>query len=905
MSDRADTQPAGPYVVSLDDRAASDRALVGEKGANLARLVAAEFPVPAGFCVTTVAYRDLVDVDSIHDRIHALSDLDPADTEAIAEAGSTLRDQIRGRDVPAELREQIEQALGETSRSPDGAYAVRSSATAEDLPDASFAGQQETFLNVSGVDDVVDRVRACVASLFTDRAIAYRARNDVAHEDVETAVVVQRMVTPQVSGILFTADPTTGNRRVASIEAGLGLGTALVSGEAAPDEIRVDRRTNEILDYEVGHQEGAAYPRSEGGVQTVELDSADRTSRALSDGQALDVARLGADIERVFDRPQDVEWCIEDGELYVVQARPIPSLFPLPEPMPDDGRLHVYLSVGHTQAMAEAMPPLAVDLWLSVVEDMFDDFDVAGREDRWAVHAGGRVYEDITPFLRYPLVRQQVISGLEPLVEHAADGLESLVEARPAEFEGELSVSLLPSLGRDAVQIARALAPVLPASIAGYCLSFVRAGDDLPRLRQWFRTWGEQAATGVLEPDDPTRRARAVFDGIPFETVTLMRETYPRFVPLLAGLTADKLLKRLFPEDCDAIDAASRGSSDEVGTRMNLGLGRLETVAREHPAVEEALSDGRSLDEIATVDGGDAFVDELETFLDVFGHRTAGEIDPSRPRWRDDPSGVLEIVRGNLRAEDEASYRDHLRERQRAAKRAIDHLEAKAGRGVLGPLRRPLVRRLLRVSRGYIPLRDEPKQGSAHLFAAWHEGLQSVGEHLAANDRIADPDDVWYLRKDELFELLESGDPGSIDIEGRRREHERFARLDPPALLTSEGERLSAVAGQNVADGAFVGTGVSSGVVEGTARVVVDPSETTLEPGEILVSPSCDPAWTPLFRTAAGLVTDVGGRMTHGALVAREYGLPAVMSVSRATKHIETGQRIRVDGSRGTVELLD
>lgn len=388
----------GTYVVAFDDAGATDRALVGGKGANLARLADADLPVPAGFCVTTAAYETLINDPSVEDAIDELTALDPTDTAAIADAGATLRTRIEDCDVPEEIRDAIERALDATASDPEQAYAIRSSATAEDLPEASFAGQQETFLNVCGTDAVIDRVRACMASLFTDRAIAYRARNDISHEEVALAVVIQRMVSSDISGICFTADPQTGNRHIASIEAGVGLGDALVSGKVTADSVRVDTQTGEVLDYEVGDQQVAVRPTPESGTETVELDTADRTSRVLSDEQVRALMELGEEIEALFECPQDIEWCLDDGEFSIVQARPITSLFPVPSPEPTDDRLHVYYSMGHGQAFAEAMPPLVRDVWLTYTQNTLAEWDL-DPDTQWGVEAGGRIYVDLTKAL--------------------------------------------------------------------------------------------------------------------------------------------------------------------------------------------------------------------------------------------------------------------------------------------------------------------------------------------------------------------------------------------------------------------------------------------------------------------------------------------------------------------------
>ncbi|WP_436344377.1 PEP/pyruvate-binding domain-containing protein [Natronorubrum sp. FCH18a] len=902
MTDRDRPRTSGPYVVSLTDPEATDRALVGGKSANLARLTAAGMPVPSGFCVTTVAYRRLVDDEALRDSIGELSDLDPTDTEAIAAAGAAVRERIRDLEVPAEVRDAIENAYDEHASGPEDAYAVRSSATAEDLPEASFAGQQETFLNVRGIDDLVDRVRACVASLFTDRAIAYRARNDISHEEVALSVAVQRMLEPDTSGILFTADPTTGNRRITSIEAGLGLGEALVSGAATADSVRFDTRSADIVDYEVNDQRVAVRSNPEGGTETIELRPRDRTKRVLTDEQVRTLAALGEDVEELFGRPQDVEWCLEDGDVYLVQSRPITSLFPVPSPEPDDDRLHVYVSLGHAQAFAEAMPPLVRDIWLSYTQTTFAEFGF-GAETQWAAEAGGRVYMDVTTFLRTPGVRNGVPNYMAGTSEPMGDALEDLLERRGDAFRDDRSVvdtvAAAPTLAGSAWTATKASVPFVSSMLDGLPGAFV--GDPaLPANEEakW-TAWGTNIAAAVRATDDTADRVRAVFDSLD-EAID-----FPPAGPLFAALIAGEVLAGLFPDAPEDVNAVGRGFPNEVVTRINLGLGDLADVARAHPAVADALRRDASLEEIESVDGGEVFAAALEEFLAEFGHRATGEIDVSRPRWCEDPSGLIATVRANLEHGAAGEHREHVRQMQREAIASARRLEHRADRGALGPIRRRLVRRLVRTYRGYIQTREYPKQGAAYMFAAWRDVLREAGETLATQGTLDAAEDVWFLRADELLAAL-AGDPIEVDIGVRRAEFECYASMDAPPVLTSEGEAPSPKRDrEDVPDGALVGTGVSGGVVEGRARVVRDPTEETIEKGEILVAPSSDPGWTPLFLNASGMVVEVGGRMSHGALVAREYGLPAVVSVSEATRRIETGQRIRVDGTNGTVELLE
>ncbi|WP_227355926.1 phosphoenolpyruvate synthase [Haladaptatus salinisoli] len=903
LDSRESLEVDDPYVVTLNHPAATDRALVGGKGANLARLVEAGLPVPDGLCVTILAYRELIDDNSVDVLLDDLSNLDPTDTEALAEVGSSLRARIENQDVPPSIREAIENALANVKAEggSETAYAVRSSATAEDLPNASFAGQQETFLNVRGVDEIIDRVRACMASLFTDRAIAYRATNDIPHEEVALAVVVQEMITPDVSGICFTADPRTGNRRVTTIEAGIGLGEALVAGDVTGDAVRVETRTGEILDYEVGDQQIAVQPLSEGGTETVELDSAG-SARVLSDKQVRMLVELGEEIEALFERPQDIEWCLADGDIYIVQARPITSLFPLPSPEPEDDRLHVYYNFGHAQAMPEAMPPLVRDVWMAYVHLWMEEFGM-DPDTQWFVEAGGRLYMDMTTLLRIGVLRRRVPDQLAAMSESIGAAFEDLLARRGEEFQNKRTArDTLAALPRFAGVIWRSVwmgLPITSMITSGFFGAFVGEPDP-PQLEETkWTAWGRNVAARVHAPDTPVERVHAAFE-LSEEAVN-----FPPIGPMYAALAAEQWLQGLFPDAPEDVNDVAKGLPNELVTRINLGLGDLADVARDHPEVAEALRAGASLDEIEACEGGEVFRAALNDYLEEFGHRATGEIDISRPRWREEPSGLLATVRANLKHEQAGEHRAHLHNLEREASVAAERLEERAAHGLLGPLRKRVVRQLIRTYRGYIQTREYPKQGIAHLFAAWHETFREAGEVLVAEGRLDDPDDIWFLRKDELLAALE-GESIDVDLPARRTEFERHAAMDAPPVLTSEGEAPSAqIKRADVPDGVLVGTGVSSGVVEGTARIVRDPTEETIESGEILIAPSSDPGWTPLFLNAAGMVVEVGTRMSHGAIVAREYGLPAVVSVPEATRRIETGQRVRIDGTQGTVEIIE
>src|SRR5687767_13546753 len=401
----------GCYVLGFQEIDQTQVAVVGGKGAHLGELSRIEdVRVPAGYCVTTDAFQRIVaDAPSIHDRLDRLSRLKADDRETIRVLGAEIRRTLEGIAIPDDLAAAITRPLARLGE--QAAYAVRSSATAEDLPTASFAGQQDTYLNVVGPAAILQHVSRCWASLFTERAVTYRLRNGLDHRKVHTAVVVQRMVFPQAAGVLFTADPITGNRKVASVEASFGLGEALASGLVNADVYEV--RDGEVVAKAVAAKQLAIHASPAGGTEEQTIEPERQEQPALTDAQVVRLAQLGRRIEAHFGRPQDIEWCLVDDDFQVVQSRPITTLFPVPAA--DDRENHVYISVGHQQMMTDPMKPLGLSLWqLTTPRPMSE--------------AGGRLFVDVTRGLASPASRAGLLAVLgksDPLI---GDALQTILE---------------------------------------------------------------------------------------------------------------------------------------------------------------------------------------------------------------------------------------------------------------------------------------------------------------------------------------------------------------------------------------------------------------------------------------------------------------------------------------------
>lgn len=895
----------GAFVLPFDLIGAPDLPLVGGKGANLGEMARAGFPVPPGFCVTTRAFdRFLGQVDPatgapVADALYAALGGLGSDLAELRRVAASLRAQLESLPIPAPVEEAVLAAW--EAAGADAAYAVRSSATAEDLPQASFAGQQDTYLNVRGPEALLDAVRRCWASLFTDRAIVYRAENGFEHRAVRLSVVVQRMVFPEKAGILFTADPLTGHRRIVSIDAGFGLGEALVSGIVSADLYRVETApppadAARLIEVRVGDKPLAIVPLPGGGTERRALPEAERSARVLSDAEALALARLGRRVAEHYGRPQDIEWCIDAaGAITLVQSRPITTLFPLPDPAPGDPGLHLYLSFNHVQVMTDPISPMGRSVLRMAIP--FGKPEPLA-ENPFLTEAGGRLYADMTPLLRFEPLRRRAPRLLRFADALMAEALAELVE-RP---DFRAAQGLEPRLrARD---LAHWLLPIL-----------LRAQPWL-----WWRRpeTGVQKVEAICESELERLRARieAAPPGLPRvlearqAVAGLFRYVIPRLPPfLVAGMLARQILFRL-SGDPAAVDDLLRGLVGNVTTEMDLQTADLADLASRHPAVAEAIRADPTvavLSRLEGIQGGPEFLAAWRAFLDRFGMRGPSEIDIGRPRWREDPAPLLRVVASGLQREAEGLHRAQLARQTALGEAAVERLVAAQAPGPTAFLRRRLVRRLARVVRGLLAMREHPKFLMIRVLWLVKQAIRDSAAGLAREGRLAGAEDVWLLSLSELIEALEGPAPGTGErVAARRAEQARFAQLRPPRILTSEGESPEVHPPRaGLPAGALGGSAASAGRVEGVARVVLDPTRDSLAPGEILVAPFTDPGWTPLFVHAAGLVMEVGGLMTHGSVVAREYGIPAVVGVPDATRRIQSGQRIRVNGDGGFVEILD
>ncbi|MEU8283188.1 PEP/pyruvate-binding domain-containing protein [Micromonospora sp. NPDC048905] len=800
------------HVIALSEVTAAMTAVVGGKAAGLGELIRHGEQVPDGFCVTTEA--------------HGLGVVPTAEVVAAY------------------------QRLGA------GPVAVRSSATAEDLPDASFAGQQDTVLNVTGTAELIAAIERCWASLHSDRATAYREAHGIDHRTVLMAVVVQRMVTPTVAGVLFTANPLTGRRDEMAVDAAAGLGTTVVDGATAVDHYLLDDVT-----------------RDEAGCLT-----------------AAQLARLRATGERLqahFGCPQDVEWAIDaDDVLWLLQSRPITSLFPAPppsgKPLP-----RVYLEFGHVQGMRQPVTPMGMSTLRAQIAAMLAALGVRVE----IVDIGGRLYGDLTDLARDRSSRKRLVRLLAVDFGPRAQAVMQHVLADPrfAPTKGGATRGRAPgaaslrTAGRAVVGILRAL-----------------ARPEAARTRMFEAI--EQLRVRSAAPAD----LRTAADRLRFVQATEADadDTADAIMwPIVAGMLATALPTALLKGVAgpDEIHAVLGGMPHNITIEMDLALWRLAQGAGDH---RQLLLDTPPAELAERHRHGTLPDIGMTAFLDAYGHRGVAEVDLGVPRWAEDPTPVFAALANYLRVTDPRQGPDQRFQRaSAAAEAALRELVGRARRR--RPVRGSIAGFLLRRARSLAGLREAGKFAGLYPLRETRRQLLLVGADLHDSGLLDQPDDIMFLTLDEAHAAVHQGVDPRATVTSRRATHRReLRRRNVPVALLSDGTDVETILPAVPAvDGTLIGVGASAGRVTGPARVVHDPATAHVEPGDVLVAATTDPGWTPLFLTAAALVTETGAIMAHGPTVAREYGIPAVICVPDATRTITTGQLVTVDGGAGTVTV--
>lgn len=842
------------YLIGLKNKETQNLSVSGGKGASLARLHGiADIPVPDGFVVTTQCYEEIVTaVPEIQKLLKTLAEIKEDQTDSIRQFSIQIKEHIESIVFPVSFVTELDKTLSDYGIS--SPYAVRSSATAEDLPGASFAGQQDTFLNVCGVVDICSAITKCWASLFNERAISYRIKNGFKHDRVTIAVVVQKMVDSEVSGVMFTADPMTSDRYTTVIEAVRGLGEDLVSGRKNPFEWK---------------------------LRDGELQKSGEGEAPLKETRLLELVKIGKLIETAFGCEQDIEWCYAVDKFYIVQARPITTLFPTPQS--PDGYKHCAISVGHLQMMTDTVLPLGISMlqksnFFSVMElggHMFMDitYDIAKPGGRMRAISEARIKDPLMhEALKKIFDRKEYLRG----IPNGPKGLTTVVDRW-----GVLSGALKIYRHND------------ESDIDAYV---VRQNTEIDAIRSKLgKLSGVDAIQFIIDEQEHFRKVLYDPSGAGTTLMTMM-----------VGNAINKSIEKLTGEKT-VTNRLSKSVRHNVTSEMGLKLCEVSDAARNHSKVVaylERAGEKLSLDELRQIEGGAEIADKLEKFLSKYGMRCTGEIDITRERFREYPGQLSTALINNIKnlpaGHAMTAFSQGKEEAEQLAEELVSEMESRHGSCKAGKLRRQI-----EIYRKFVGVREYTKYFWMCHYDIYKQVVMREVQRLVDKGILNEACDAYYLSLEELIQVIKNGKADKNIIFERKKAYKSYKILTPPRIIFSDGEVPPVSYSSDIPNGAIAGLAVSSGIVEGRARVVESLADANIEKGDILVTVFTDPSWTPVFVSLAGLVTEVGGMMSHGAVITREYGMPAVVGVVGATKRIKDGQRIRLNGTEGYIEVLE
>ena len=864
------------YVKNLNQIRKEDAATVGGKGANLGEMLGAGLPVPGGFVLLTSAYHEFVKTNDLeHKIIQLLGQLDADSHVSLETATGQIEEWFLTGEIPKEVIREVE---GFYRSQGEPVTAVRSSATAEDLPGMSFAGQYSTFLNVQGLESLLLAIKECWASLWNSRALSYRMKQRVSNDGLAHGVVVQHLIPSEKSGILFTANPVNGRRDQMLLNSSWGLGEAIVGGEVTPDQWVVRKSDGSFLEATTGVKEVMTIRRDHG-IELVPVPEELKEAVTLTKEEVDILRQLCLKAEDYFGSPQDLEWAYADGSFYLVQSRPITSLFHQPEAKPGREGLRVFMNMNlYSQAMKEPFTPMGVQVIEEMVRDIIRRLgkkDPLDPDTLWFIqNLGGRIFIDMTEVLRKPKSWRKLENNPADKDPVTSLAMLQLLQRERADITGRKGANFFKALNR------RTLAYGLGA------MKKIRVGKKSAVAgRQAAIAYGETMVKDLQHQAKTlhTLEERMVFIETSAADLFLKGFEVVFFVSASSNYMkkAEKLMASCL-EDLSDLQAVEKAVPYSVTTEMGMTILK---IARDLDA------QGRR----ATIDAP-----ELIDFLETYGHRNTIELDVGIPTWKEDPAYVVDLVNTYI---DSQTYEEGLQRFEKArleAEAAVERIrEAMEQAGESKKARK--VYQLLTDYRAMFGIRELPKFYLRHGLTLYRKVILEVGRELAEEGRLQQPEDVFFI----TFPDIRSGKDLKPVVEKNREQYALEMNRLAPRVLTSTGESIHAPVMKS-GENALMGIPVSPGITEGRVRVLSHPEEgQALEVGDILVTTGTNPSWTPLFLKLGGLIMETGGPISHGSVVAREYGLPAVAGVVNATRQLKDGQRVRINGETGSVELLN
>jgi len=884
-------------IISFKDADKSYIKAIGGKGANLCELTKGNFPVPTGFCITTDVYFKISQKADISGLIDQLPETVNKSEDNIKTISASIRNKLKEVEIPEDIFEQLILSYQQLEAI---SVAVRSSSTAEDLKEASFAGQQDTFLNIKDQKQLLEAVKNCFASLWNERAIIYRIHNNIDNREVGISVVVQKLINSSKSGVLFTANPITGCRVESLIDAGPGLGEAIVSGITTPDQYIIDMNNDLIIKKYIGKERTVISSINDGGTES-KININETNKPVLSDHEIMMVAELGRKIQNYYSSPQDIEWAIdEEGILWVLQSRPITTLFPLPKDVPDSRKeIRVYLSATADEGVTRPISPMGIQIYNMLVNSIGEYLWGIKAQNKFSnskasIEIGERFYYDITPVLTNKIGRKIFEGTMSSFVEYTSQvwaGIKSdeRLKVKRTPFTKILWIIFSPLFR------TRFIPAIIKALI----------NPDETRVKniEMF----ESSARFSLKCNVPYEDRVELIGNFIFSSFKKLFDT--GFSEAIAGYiglgVAKKLLGKLALES--DFQKVLRGTPNNPTTEMNLEIWNMAVeIKKDIPSV--ALLNNSSIENIKEVYHKKMlptiFQKLMDDFIEKYGVRTISEIDIGIPRWKEEPTYIFRVLKNYIKLKDSSKNPDEFfRKSKDEGERTVLQLKSRA-RGK-SKVRGNVVSWGLDRARKMTGRRELWKVQLTSIFSTVREELLKIGEYLVSKEVLTKSHDIFSLNFSEISEAINGKNMIPLIIKRHELYEIELKRARVPLLMLSDGTipAPKVKASTINSESTIIGIAASPGKIKGKARIILDPEIAIVEPGEIIVAPSTDPCWTPLFLTAAGLVMEKGGAMSHGAVVAREYGIPAVVGAIGAIGKIVDGQSITVDGDNGVVSI--
>ena len=850
-------------IKQLKDIVKSDFSLVGGKALNLAMMNNHGINVPDAFVITSKAYDEYTNENETAKAIDEILNSEMP----LEQQSQRIKSLFYVEKISKKLRDEIMANLDKSKT-----YAVRSSATVEDLPDMSFAGQYSSYLNVS-CDDIIEKVCLCWQSLYNSRAIEYRKKYSI-YKDFSLCVVVQHMINSHVSGVVFTANPVTGIRDEIMINSAFGLGEAIVSGGVNPDTYRVQKSTGEIIETDIAVKEKMARYKKKG-IEYISNPEDLKNTKSLSPKNIQDIVNQAKIIEDYFGTPQDIEFAMDkNGEIFIVQSREITTLYPI-DNLKQDGKLRAYLVASSVMlAIKEAFTPLGADVYSSMFPTMITIMTAQKKplSDDFVRYQGGRILLDLSYLLSNKLVAKQLGKAFSANDLPLKDTMAYLLEKHGKTF------------ARQGIKFK------IPFGFVKYGVELLKNMKEVRKVptdqkNNAVKILGEQYFNDMKKKAQEVSSIEKGLDFCKKGLIDVFRLTQKQAMYAIAVSSypkIEKTVKKLFGDRFN-LDPLAYAFPDDFTVEMGLMLNKI----------------AKYLDENKLQPSTDN--EKVKEFMDIYGCRANVELDIGYERWSENPKYILDLIKSYM---DKKMYKRNINDIYDKAKQAEDLTQEiyDAVKLIKGEKAANRIKRKIKDYRIAAGMREYPKFNIIQGLAIMRDVMIKQGEVLKQKDLIADAKDVFFIGKKDL---LNNCDYKSIIAKNKEMYEREMKRSSIPRIVLNTGETFYSARRTDNNANTLRGIPLSPGIYKGKIKIVIDPNDANLKEGEIMVTESTNPAWTPLFMAAKGLIMEYGGPLSHGGIVAREYGIPSVVGISSVTKIFKDGQLVRVNGDSGIVEILD